>query len=229
MPKIKCLLVDDHLLFRQGIRRLLESESDIEVVGEASSAVEAMAKTRELQPDVVLFDIGMPGLSPFESVRHIHKDLPKIKIVFLTMYKDGEYLIQGLEAGAVGYVLKEAAVSQLLTAVRNVYNGGRYFSPRMLGTLMEEFRTRAANRKMLPGSPVLTSREREILKLLAEGDTVKQISILLAVAVKTVEAHKYNLMRKLDIHNKAQLVAYAFSNKIVRLPLDMPLTDAGVG
>ncbi len=223
MPKIKCLLVDDHILFRQGIRRLLESESDIEVVGEASNAVEAVAKSRELQPDVVLFDIGMPGLSSFEAVRHIRKDMPNTKIIFLTMYNDEEYLIQGLEAGAVGYVLKEAAVSQLLTAVRNVYRGGRSFSSQMLGTLIEEFRTRAANRKMLSGGLALTSREREILKLLAEGDTVKEISTLLAVAVKTVEAHKYNLMRKLDVHNKAQLVAYAFRNKIVRLPLDTPL------
>ena len=217
MPKIKCLLVDDHILFRQGIRRLLESESDIEVVGESSDAVNALTKARELQPNVVLFDIGMSGLSPFEAVRHLHKDLPNIKIIFLTMYKDEEYLIQGLEAGAVGYVLKEAAVSQLLTAVRNAYNGSRYFSSQMLGRLIEEFRTRAANRQILSGGSALTSREREILKLLAEGDTVKQISILLAVAVKTVEAHKYNLMRKLDLHNKAQLVTYAFRNKIVRL------------
>lgn len=224
MPKIKCLLVDDHTLFRQGIRRLLESESDIEVVGEASNAVEAVAKTRELQPDVVLFDIGMPGLSSFEAVRQIRKDMPNTKIIFLTMYNDEEYLIQGLEAGAVGYVLKEAAVSQLLTAVRNVYRGGRSFSSQILGTLIEEFRTRAANRKMLSGDLALTSREREIFKLLAEGDTVNEISTLLAVAFKTVEAHKYNLMRKLDVDNKAQLVAYAFRNKIVRLPVDTPLT-----
>jgi two-component system response regulator NreC len=220
MPKIKCLLVDDHILFRQGIRRLLESEGDIEVVGEASDAANAVIKARELQPNVVLFDIGVPGVSPFEATRHIHKDRPDIKIVFLTMYDDEEYLIQGLEAGAVGYVLKDAVASQLLTAVRDVYNGGKYFSSRMIGTLIEEFRARLANPKMLPGGPALTSREREILKLLAEGDTVKQISTLLAVAVKTVEAHKYNLMRKLDIHNKAQLVAYAFRNKILRLPVD---------
>jgi len=219
MPKIKCLLVDDHLLFRQGVRRLLESESDLEVVGEASNASEAVDRNRELHPDVILFDIGMPGLSPFEAMRHIRKDTPDTKIVFLTMHNDEEYLIQGLEAGARGYLLKEAAVSQLLTAVRNVYKGGRYFSSQMLSTLLEEFRSRAANSRTLPSSPILTSRECEILKLLAEGDTVKQISSLLAVAVKTVEAHKYNLMRKLDIHNKAQLVAYAFKNKILRLPV----------
>jgi two-component system response regulator NreC len=217
MPKIKCLLVDDHELFRQGIRRLLESESDIEVVGEASDSVNAVAQARDLQPDVALFDIGMAGLSSFEAVRHIRKDMPKTRIVFLTMHNHEEYLIQALEAGAVGYVLKDAAVSQLLTAVRNVYRGGRYFSSQMLGTLIEEFRTRAADRQTLSGGLVLTSREREILKLLAEGDTVKQISTLLAVAVKTVEAHKYTLMRKLDIHNKAQLIAYAFKNKIVRV------------
>jgi DNA-binding NarL/FixJ family response regulator len=223
MPKIKCLLVDDHILFRQGIRRLLESESDIEVVGEASDAVVALAKARELQPNVILFDIGMPGLSPFEAARHIRKDLPNTKIVFLTMYNDEEYLIQGLEAGAVGYVLKDAAASQLLTAIREVYSGGRYFSSQMFDTIIEEFRARIAGLKRLPGRMALTSREREILKLLAEGDTTKQISVLLAVSVKTVEAHKYNLMRKLDLHNKAQLVAYAFQNKIVRLPMDPSL------
>ncbi len=226
MPKIKCLLVDDHSLFRQGIRRLLESESDIEVVGEASDAVVALAKARELQPNVILFDIGMAGLSSFEAVRHIHKELPNIKVVFLTMYDDEEYLIQGLEAGAVGYVLKDAAASQLLTAVREVHNGGRYFSSQMLNTIIDEFRVRTANLRRLPNKMALTSREREILKLLAEGDTVKQISILLAVTVKTVEAHKYNLMRKLDLHNKAQLVAYAFQNKIVRLPADPSLKSA---
>jgi DNA-binding NarL/FixJ family response regulator len=220
MHKIKCLLVDDHILFRQGIRRLLESQPDIEVVGEASDAANAVTKARELQPNVVLFDIGMPGLSPFEATRHIHQDRPDIKIVFLTMYDDEEYLTQGLEAGAVGYVLKDAVTSQLLTAVRDAYNGGKYLSGRMLGTLIEEFRARVANPNTLPEGPGLTSREREILKLLAEGDTVKQISALLAVAIKTVEAHKYNLMRKLDIHNKAQLVAYAFRNKILRLPVD---------
>ena len=212
--------MDDHILFRQGIRRLLESQPDIEVVGEASDAANAVTKARELQPNVVLFDIGMPGLSPFEATRHIHQDRPDIKIVFLTMYDDEEYLTQGLEAGAVGYVLKDAVTSQLLTAVRDAYNGGKYLSGRMLGTLIEEFRARVANPNTLPEGPGLTSREREILKLLAEGDTVKQISALLAVAIKTVEAHKYNLMRKLDIHNKAQLVAYAFRNKILRLPVD---------
>ncbi|MGC2744339.1 MAG: response regulator transcription factor, partial [Candidatus Angelobacter sp.] len=121
MPKIKCLLVDDHTLFRQGVRRLLESESDFEVVGEAADGGEAVEKARELRPDIVLMDIGMPGLSSFESARQIKKNRMETKILFLTMYEDEDYLVQCLEVGASGYVLKDTPAPQLLTAVKDVY------------------------------------------------------------------------------------------------------------
>ena len=217
MPKIRCLLTDDHTLFRQGVRRLLETESDFEVVGEAADAGESIEKSRELRPDIVLMDIGMPGLSSFEAARQIRKNRPETKILFLTMYEDEDYLIQCLEVGAAGYVLKDTPAPQLLTAVRDVYKGGKYLSSQVLGKLVEDFRSRVRDTRMRPRISTLTPREREILKLLAEGNSVKEIAVILGLSVKTVEAHKFNLMRKLDIHNKAQLVQYAIQKKIIRL------------
>ena len=131
MPKIKCLLVDDHTLFRQGVRRLLESESDFEVIGEAADGGEAMEKARETRPDVVLMDIGMPGLSSFESARQIKKNRPETKVLFLTMYEDEDYLVQCLEVGASGYVLKVYATEQLAHAVSSVLAGETYVSPQL--------------------------------------------------------------------------------------------------
>jgi len=220
MPKIRCLLVDDHTLFRQGVRRLLESESDFEIVGESPDAGDAVEKARELRPDVVLMDIGMPGLSSFEATRHIKKTRPETKVLYLTMYEDEDYLLQCLEVGAAGYVLKDTPAPQLVSAVRDVYRGGKYLSSQVLGKLVEDFRARVRDTRMQPRMSTLTPREREILKLLAEGNSVKEIAVLLGLSVKTVEAHKFNLMRKLDIHNKAQLVTYAIQKKIIKVPVN---------
>lgn len=206
-------------MFRQGVRRLLESESDFDVVGESPDAGEAVEKAYELRPDVVLMDIGMPGLSPFEAARQIKKNRPETKIIFLTMYEDEDYLVQCLEVGAAGYVLKDTPAQQLVSAVRDVYKGGKYLSSRVLGKLVEDFRARVKDARMRPRMSTLTPREREILKLLAEGNSVKEIAVLLGLSVKTVEAHKFNLMRKLDIHNKAQLVTYAIQKKIIKIPM----------
>jgi len=214
------LLVDDHTLFRQGVRRLLESESDFEIVGESPDGSDAVEKARELRPDVVLMDIGMPGLSSFESTRHIKKNRPETKVLFLTMYEDEDYLVQCLEVGASGYVLKDTPAPQLVTAVRDVYRGGKYLSSQVLGKLVEDFRARVRDARLRPRMATLTPREREILKLLAEGNSVKEVAVLLGLSVKTVEAHKFNLMRKLDIHNKAQLVTYAIQKKIIKVPVN---------
>src|SRR3954453_3478003 len=139
MSKIRIMLADDHTLFRQGIRTLISVEPDMEVVGEAANGGDAVDKCGETRPDVVLMDIGMPGLSSFEASRQIRKNRPETKVLFLTMYEDEDYLVQCLEAGAAGYVLKDTAAPQLLTAVRDVYRGGKYLSSQVLGKPVEDF------------------------------------------------------------------------------------------
>ncbi len=219
MAKIRILLTDDHTLFRQGIRTLLSAESDLEIVGEAANGAEAVEKVTELRPDLVLMDIGMPGLSSFEATRQIKKIRPDAKILFLTMYDDEDYLVQCMEVGASGYVLKDSPAQQLLAAIRDVYRGGSYLSPRMLSQLVDDFRSRIKSAHRQPRFATLTAREKEILKLLAEGQSVKEIASGLNLSVKTIEAHKFNLMRKLDIHNKAHLVQYAIQKKIIKIPI----------
>jgi len=218
MGKIRILLADDHTLFRQGIRTLLSSETDMEVVGEASNGGEAMERAFELKPDLVLMDIGMPGLSSFESTRQIRKNRPETKVVLLTMYDDEDYLMEAMDVGASGYVLKDSPAAQLLGAVREANRGGSYLSPKMLSQLVDDFRSRIKTSSRMPRFATLTSREREVLKMLAEGKSVKEIACDLNLSVKTIEAHKFNLMRKLDIHNKAQLVQYAIQKKIIQIP-----------
>ena len=217
MAKIRIFLTDDHTLFRQGIKTLIDSEPDMEIVGEAANAIEAIALAAEVRPDVVLMDIGMPGLSSFEATRQIRKNRPETKVLFLTMYDDEDYLVECMEVGAAGYVLKDSPALQLLNAVREVHRGGSYLSPRMLSQLVDDFRSRIKSAQRLPRFATLTPREKEVLKLLAEGNSVKEIACTLNLSVKTVEAHKFNLMRKLDIHNKAQLVQYAIQKKIIKI------------
>ncbi len=216
--KIRVLLADDHTLFRQGIRTLISAEPDMEIVGEAPNGGDAIEKATEMKPDLVLMDIGMPGLSSFEATRQIRKNRPETKVLFLTMYDDEDYLVEGMEVGASGYVLKDSPSQQLVAAMRDVIRGGSYLSPRMLSQLVDDFRNRVKSANRLPRFATLTAREREVLKMLAEGNSVKEIACDLNLSVKTVEAHKFNLMRKLDIHNKAQLVQYAIQKKIIKLP-----------
>jgi len=219
MSRIRILLADDHTLFRQGVRTLLASETDMEVVGEAPDGTAAAEKAAELKPDVVLLDIGMPGLSSFETTRQIKRNRPETKVVFLTMYDDEDYLVEGMEVGANGYVLKDSPAPQLVAAVRDVYRGGSYLSPRMLSQLVDDFRTRVKTTDRMHRFATLTPREKEVLKMLAEGNSVKEVATQLNLSVKTVEAHKFNLMRKLDIHNKAHLVQYAIQKKVIKLPI----------
>jgi len=219
MAKIKVLLADDHTLFRQGIRNLLGDEPDLEVVGEVSNAGDAMEKAAELRPDVVLMDVGMAGFSSFEATRQIRKERPETKVLFLTMYDDEDYLVEAMDVGANGYVLKDCPAGQLLSAIRDVNRGGSYLSPRMLAQLVDDFRSRIKTSNRVPRFATLTAREKEVLKMLAEGQSVKEIACSLNLSVKTVEAHKFNLMRKLDIHNKAQLVQYAIQKKIIQIPV----------
>lgn len=219
MSRIRILLADDHTLFRQGVRTLLASETDMEVVGEAADGSAAAERAAELKPDVVLLDIGMPGPGSFETTRQIKRNRPETKVLFLTMYDDEDYLLEGMEVGANGYVLKDSPAIQLVAAVRDVYRGGSYLSPRMLSQLVNDFRTRVKATDRTPRFASLTPREKEVLKMLAEGNSVKEVATQLNLSVKTVEAHKFNLMRKLDIHNKAHLVQYAIQKKVIKLPI----------
>lgn len=215
--KIRCLIADDHVLVRQGIRRLLQDESDIEIVGEAGDAAEALKSVTELRPDIVLMDIGMPGFSPFDATRVIQNDFPRTRVVFLTMHEDQDYVMRGLQAGAAGYLLKDTPASKLASVLRDIHRGGKFVSPEVLGGLLDSGKLYGEARPR-PAKTTLTPRETEIMRHLAEGKTVRKIAGLLGLSNKTVEAHKFNLMRKLDIHNKAELVHCAIRKKLVKVP-----------
>ena len=215
--KIRCLLADDHVLVRQGIRRLLQDERDVEVVGEAGDAAEALKSVMDLRPDIVLMDIGMPGFSSFEATRLIQNDFPGTRVIFLTMHEGQDYVMQGLQAGASGYLLKDTPAAKLASVMREVHRGGKFVSPEVLGGLLDG--KLGVPERLRPSRTALTPRETEIMKLLAEGNTVRKIAGMLGLSLKTVEAHKFNLMRKLDIHNKAELVHCAIRKKIVKVPV----------
>jgi two-component system response regulator NreC len=214
---IRCLIVDDHAPFREGLRSVLQSETDIEVVGEARDGTESVEKVRELNPDVVLMDLATPGSSAsFEAARIMQQLFPSSRLIFLSTHEDEQSLFQCLEVGAAGYLRKDSPAPRLISAVREVSQGRKYLSPQVLGKLVDDFRSRSI--QGLPRGSKLTPRESEVIKMLAEGNSVKEIASLLGLSIKTVEAHKFNLMRKLDIHNKAQLVTYAIQKKIVKMP-----------
>ena len=215
--KIRCLIADDHVLVRQGIRRLLQDERDVEIVGEAGDAAEALRGVIELRPDIVLMDIGMPGFSSFDATRVIQTDYPQTRVIFLTMHESQEYVMQGLQAGAAGYLLKDTPADKLASVLRDVHRGGKFVSPEVLGGLLDN--GKFGQERPRPSRTSLTPRETEIMKLLAEGNTVRKIAGMLGLSLKTVEAHKFNLMRKLDIHNKAELVHCAIRKKIVKMPV----------
>ncbi len=217
--RIRCVVADDHALLRQGVRRLLEDDPAFDVVGEAANASEALKLALEFRPDLVLLDISMPGMSSFEAGRMI-AERAGARVVFLTMHEDEEYVLQALRSGASGYLVKDTPAPKLRQALKDVYHGGRSLSPEVLGKL-EDVRLRDSTLRPRPRSTTLTPREREVMKLLAEGNTARQSADLLGVSIKTVEAHKFNLMRKLDIHNKAQLVTAAIQKKIVNAPVPM--------
>ena len=219
MATIRVLLTDDHTLFRKGIGTVLGAQPDMEIVGEASNGAEAVEQIRERRPDVVLMDIGMPGLSSFEAARQISKLRPATKVMFLTMYDDEDYLMECMQVGGNGYMLKDSPAPQLLRAIREVHQGGSFLSPKMLTHLVDDSRARTQGNRQQPRFSSLTPREKEILKYLAEGSSVKEVAVKLNLSVKTIEAHKFHLMRKLSIHNKAELVHYAIRRKVIQVPV----------
>ena len=214
--KIRVLLCDDHTLFRDGVTAILKDESSIEIVGEADNGREAVTKAQQLRPDVILMDIAMPDLSGFEATRRILQVNKKAKVLILTMYEEEEVITRCLNAGAAGYVLKDAPRAHLIHAIDVVNKGGQYLSSRALKKVVKQYVKGAPS--TATGYERLSDREREVLKLLADGLALKEIAVRLVLSVKTVDAHKTNLMRKLDLHDRSELIKYAIQQKLIRLP-----------
>lgn len=219
--RIRCVIADHNELVRYGVRRLLEDALDFAVVAEAGDTALALKLTIEHRPNLVLLDIGMPGMSSFEAGKLIAEHCPGARIVYLTVHEDKEYVRQAVQSGASGYLLKDTPTTLLLRALRDVGRGERAWSPRIVHLLRENTTRREGATQVMMRRSTLTAREREVMRLLAEGRTVRQAASDLGVSVKTVEAHKFNLMRKLDIHNKAQLVTAAIQKKILPAPIPM--------
>jgi two-component system response regulator NreC len=212
MSKIKVLLAEDHIIVRKGLRSLLDREVDIEVVGEADNGQQAVEKAQLLQPDIVLMDITMPVLNGLEATRQIKALRLPIKVVVLTVHSTPEYAYQILRAGGSAYVLKQAAVSELIGAIRAVYQGGSFLSPSISRHAVDEYGRQATATE--DKYDKLTAREREVLQMVAEGRTNREIAVIMHVTVKTVEAHRASLMNKLDLHSIADLTKYALRKGI---------------
>lgn len=218
MNKIRVLIADDHVIVREGLRTLLEAQPDIEVIGEATDGGEAESKTSELQPDVVLMDITMPRVSGLEATRKIKQQNPEVKILVLTMHESDEYFFSMLEAGASGYFVKGGSSSELISALRAVWQGNVFLYPTMAKKLLSGYLQRAKTGSDDKESyDRLTDREREILKLIAEGRTNQEIAELLYLSPATVQTHRAHIMAKLGLHNRTELIKYALRYGFITL------------
>jgi len=209
------LLADDHAIVRKGLRFVLGREPAVEVVGEAADGREAVKLAGELKPDIVILDIAMPNLNGIDATERIIKESSRTAVIILSVHDDESYVLRSLNVGAKGYLLKESAEDDILGAVRTVSEGRPFFSPSIAATLLEDYVRQLKQRGLQDSYELLTSREREILQMLAEGKTNKDIATLLNLSTYTVETHRANLMQKLDLHNTAELVLYAVRKRII--------------
>jgi two-component system, NarL family, response regulator NreC len=216
MRRLRAVLADDHGIVRRGLRALLEADESMEVVGEASTGREAVDLCESLTPDLAIFDIAMPQLNGIEAAELAIKRTPSLKVIMLSMYAHESYLIRSLVAGARGYLLKDAADEDLVPAVKAVAQGRSYFSPGISQMLASEYVRQIQDSGEQDSYSLLTTREKEILQLLAEGRSNKEAATVLSIGVSTVETHRANLMQKLNLHNTAELVLYAVRKGIVR-------------
>ena len=223
MKKITVLLVDDHTVVRQGLRALLSQEEDIEVVGEAENGRQALQMATKTMPDVVLMDVVMPLMNGLEGTRQMIKNIPSAKVLVLSSYSDDDYVQQLTAAGASGYLTKQTAGNDLLLAIREVHKGNAFFSPAIAKRLRDRCRQAFSDGQPLKKNVELTSRESEVLQLIAEGLPNKQIAGELGISIKTVEKHRQQVMNKLNIHDVAGLTRYAISKGVVERELAAPL------
>lgn len=214
MKKLRVVLADDHSVLRAGLRALLNGEPDIEVVGEAGDGQEAVALAERLRPDVVVMDISMPKLDGLRATRQITEHLPDVHVLILTMHDGDQYLLQALEVGGAGYVLKRSADTDLLEAIRIVAKGGAYLYPSATRLLLEAYRK--GERPNSPGPRVLSDREEEVLKLTAEGYSNTEIASRIYLSPKTVDTYRQRIMEKLGLHHRAELVRYALDHGLLR-------------
>lgn len=214
---IRVFLVDDHTIMRQGLRALLAAEPDMLVAGEAGDGLQAVQEVDEVQPDIVVMDIVMPRMNGLEATRQIKKRNPDVRIIALSMYDDDEYVYQVIQAGAAGYVLKEAASDDLARAIREVNRGCSFLYPPIAAKLIKDYMRKATGGSEDGDGGPLTAREREVLKLIAEGQTNQTIAQELALSPKTVETHRANIMHKLRMHDVTGLVKYALRTGVIQL------------
>jgi len=215
MEKIRVILAEDHTIVRQGLRLLLKQSDDIKVIGEAKDGREAVKKTGHLKPDIALMDISMPILNGIEATRQIKKKFPDIKVLILTMHTTEEYISQILHAGASGYLVKKSAHHELLSAIKAIQKGNSYLSPLVSKKVVDEYLQKTKDDIKQDRYEKLTTREREVLQLVAEGQSNKEIAELLYLSVKTVETHKAHLMDKLNLHTTTDLIKYAIQKGII--------------
>ncbi len=217
MPKTRVMIVDDHALMREGIIAFLKFHEDVEIVGEASNGLEAIAKAEKLRPEVILMDISMPELGGIEATVEIKKRLPDTKILILTQYSDKEYVSRLLKAGVSGYILKQAVGTDLISAIRAVAKGESYLYSSIAGKVISGYLGKASEISVEDPYEKLTDREKQVLKLIAEGHSHKEIAVRLDISVKTVIAHQTNISEKLDLHSRAALIKFAITKGIIKL------------
>ncbi len=210
MKRIRILLADDHAVVRQGFKMILSAQSDMEIVGEAGNGREAVELAEELKPDIVVMDVAMPELNGIEATRRLASSTPHTRVVALSMHKDNVYVREILRAGARGYLLKDSVASDVVTAIRSVARGESYLSPAVSNAVLDDYRKHVTN-----PIDLLSSREREVLQMLAEGKTNKEIAVVLNLSVYTVDAHRGRIMEKLNVHSINELVRFAVRNGLI--------------